>query len=304
MKKVSVALATYNGAFFLTEQLQSLVDQTHLPTQVILCDDGSTDDTLQIATRFSTELPLRIIRNGKSLGVVENFKKAVSLCTGEYIALCDQDDVWYPDKLEQSVAMLASIDGDVPALIYSDLEVVDKELNTVASSFWQLTARKPSDIDFVKLLLGNVVTGCTVMMNQTMAIEMQRMPEGVEMHDFWLALIAYGIGHCAYIDKPTIKYRQHGSNVTSTEQINIQTKLSQTGRFLLDSAYASTYKLDAIRQGERFFDLYGDRLSIYNRKALENVIALKAKHPLLRKMYVMNIKYLSKRWRNDIYPKN
>ena len=304
MKKVSVALATYNGAFFLTEQLQSLVDQTHLPTQVILCDDGSTDDTLQIATRFSTELPLRIIRNGKSLGVVENFKKAVSLCTGEYIALCDQDDVWYPDKLEQSVAMLASIDGDVPALIYSDLEVVDKELNTVASSFWQLTARKPSDIDFVKLLLGNVVTGCTVMMNQTMAIEMQRMPEGVEMHDFWLALIAYGIGHCAYIDKPTIKYRQHGSNVTSTEQINIQTKLSQTGRFLLDSAYASTYKLDAIRQGERFFDLYGDRLSIYNRKALENIIALKAKHPLLRKMYVMNIKYLSKRWRNDIYPKN
>jgi len=304
MKEVSVALATYNGAFFLTEQLQSLVDQTHLPTQVILCDDGSTDDTLQIATRFSTELPLRIIRNGKSLGVVENFKKAVSLCTGEYIALCDQDDVWYPDKLEQSVAMLASIDGDVPALIYSDLEVVDKELNTVASSFWQLTARKPSDIDFVKLLLGNVVTGCTVMMNQTMAIEMQRMPEGVEMHDFWLALIAYGIGHCAYIDKPTIKYRQHGSNVTSTEQINIQTKLSQTGRFLLDSAYASTYKLDAIRQGERFFDLYGDRLSIYNRKALENIIALKAKHPLLRKMYVMNIKYLSKRWRNDIYPKN
>ncbi|CCH56973.1 glycosyl transferase family 2 [Fibrisoma limi BUZ 3] len=298
-KSVSIALATYNGAAYLKEQLDSLLAQSYPIKEIIVCDDRSTDDTVKILYTYNDRLPLKIYVNSQSLGVTENFKKAVSLCTGDYIALCDQDDVWRSDKIEKSVVELRKIDVDseLPALIYTDLEVVDQNLATIAPSFWKLTDRNPSKVNFVKLLLSNVVTGCTVLMNRRMAEEMQKMPEGAEMHDFWLALIAYGIGKSSFIKQATVKYRQHGRNVTITKKVNLWTRLVELVEFIVNLGDDKSYKMDAIRQADVFFSLYGSqsRLPPLYRRALERIVTLKNKPPWIRKVHVLAIKY--SRWK-------
>ena len=106
MTEVSVAMATYNGGRFLREQLDSIHRQTLQPVEVILCDDGSGDDTVEIARRFAAEVSYRVVvdAHGERLGYSENFLRAIRQCRGEGIALCDQDDVWEPRKLEVACA--------------------------------------------------------------------------------------------------------------------------------------------------------------------------------------------------------
>jgi glycosyltransferase involved in cell wall biosynthesis len=98
---ISIAMATYNGERFLEEQLRTLGEQVKLPDEVVVCDDGSTDRTLEILVQFAERAPFRVrlVINDQRLGWRENFLKAASLCTSDYIAFCDQDDVWLPDKL-------------------------------------------------------------------------------------------------------------------------------------------------------------------------------------------------------------
>ena len=106
MPTVSIALCTYNGASFLSHQLDSLASQTLLPDEIIICDDASSDNSLQIANSFASKvsIPVRIHQNKKNLGYVKNFENAISRCTQDLIFLCDQDDLWHPEKIAQVVA--------------------------------------------------------------------------------------------------------------------------------------------------------------------------------------------------------
>jgi len=99
---ISIAMATYNGESFLAEQLDNLAKQTLKPLELVVCDDGSTDDTVAILEGFAAlaPFPVSIHRNGTRLGHTENFLKAANLCSGKWIGFCDQDDVWLPNKLE------------------------------------------------------------------------------------------------------------------------------------------------------------------------------------------------------------
>lgn len=107
--RISVAMATYNGGRFLSEQLESLARQSDLPCELVICDDGSTDETLQVLDRFADHapFPVRVFHNERNLGFADNFLRAASLCEGEAIAFCDQDDVWLPNKLADTVAAFA-----------------------------------------------------------------------------------------------------------------------------------------------------------------------------------------------------
>ena len=106
MLTVSIALCTYNGASFLSQQLDSLASQTHLPDEIIICDDASSDNSLQIANSFAStvSIPVRIHHNKLNLGYVKNFENAISRCTQDLVFLCDQDDLWHPEKIAQVVA--------------------------------------------------------------------------------------------------------------------------------------------------------------------------------------------------------
>ncbi|MBA3247724.1 MAG: glycosyltransferase family 2 protein [Pyrinomonadaceae bacterium] len=137
MMKLSVAMCTYNGARYLQEQLASLAAQTRPPDELVVCDDCSTDETRAILEEFRARaaFPVRLYFNEQNLRVVRNFAKAISLCGGDIIALCDQDDVWLPEKLSRFEAEFAR--APEIGLVFSDLEVVDEDLRPLGFRAWQ-----------------------------------------------------------------------------------------------------------------------------------------------------------------------
>lgn len=166
--RFSVALATFNGGNFLSEQLQSYLTQTLLPAELVVCDDGSTDRTLDKLHFFAQVAPfeVRVVPNDFRLGLVQNFAKAISLCRGDLIALSDQDDVWRPDKLAR-LAQALNTPGAIAA--FSDAEVAAADLEPLGYTMWQrvrFTRREQAQIargnGFAVLLKHRIVTGATL----------------------------------------------------------------------------------------------------------------------------------------------
>ncbi len=142
---ISVAMCTYNGCRFLAGQLESIGQQTTRPSELIICDDGSTDSTAEIVRAFGEEapFPVRFIRNEVKLGSTKNFEKAILRCSGDAIALCDQDDVWQKDKLEWVARVLES-EPDV-AGVFSDALLIDENSRPMPGTLWQRLQVTPRD---------------------------------------------------------------------------------------------------------------------------------------------------------------
>jgi len=172
MKFISIALCTYNGARYLQQQLDSIADQTLLPGELVACDDGSSDETVEILNDFSEKapFPVHIHINVSNLDVARNFEKCMSLCTGKLIALCDQDDVWKPEKLEKLAEALNK--NPEAGYVFCDAELVDETLTSLKRCLWD---EKPNNFsqregrDFAHsdqlphLLKKNMVTGACMM---------------------------------------------------------------------------------------------------------------------------------------------
>lgn len=217
-KKISVALCTYNGEQYIEEQLKSIALQTVLPLEIVVCDDCSSDNTLKIIRQMKDILPfsVSIHVNEDRLGIVNNFSKCIGLCEGDYVALCDQDDVWYPNKLEILIDKLVALEGQfsnkTPILVHSDLEVVDVNCNHMTNSYFLLQNIYVQKPQLASLILQNSVTGCACMFNR--ALIQYALPIHIDamMHDWWLALIAVICGTIGVVNECTIKYRQHNNN--------------------------------------------------------------------------------------------
>ena len=216
---ISVVLCTYNGEKYLQEQLDSISKQTCLPDELIVCDDGSTDSTIEILEVFSKTAPFetRIFCNDKNLGPGRNFAKAINLSKGKFICLCDQDDYWLPNKIENSIQKITSMEKrfgqNQPLLVHTDAIVADENLIKVHSSLWDFQHSFPQKgHTFAKLLSQNLVTGCTAVINKALKDKALPIPENAVMHDWWFALVAAAFGQIDSICKPTLLYRQHGKN--------------------------------------------------------------------------------------------
>jgi glycosyltransferase involved in cell wall biosynthesis len=167
--KLSVAMGTYGGAAYLPAQLKSIAAQTRPPDELIVCDDGSTDDTTWIVGSFAGQVsfPVRLQVNTTNIGSTKTFEKAIALGTGDLIALADQDDVWRPDKLARLEAMFAAT-PDV-GLVFSDAELVDETLRPLGRRLWEVVGSNGAqrtlqrrDRAFSLLLPGSLVTGATM----------------------------------------------------------------------------------------------------------------------------------------------
>jgi glycosyltransferase involved in cell wall biosynthesis len=206
--KVSVALASYNGARFIDEQLASLAAQTRLPDELVVCDDGSTDDTLAHVERFAAGAPfeVRIVRNPDNLGFSGNFQRALSLVTGDVVFICDQDDIWYPEKIATSLAALES--DPAAALVVNDEHLMDGEGNRLNATFLG-NVRKLGYPDTY-----HCAGCCTVIRRELLDL---LLPLGAPInYDLWISNLADFLGLKRVIDVPLQLYRRHGDNSTET----------------------------------------------------------------------------------------
>ncbi|HLP23581.1 MAG TPA: glycosyltransferase family 2 protein [Microbacteriaceae bacterium] len=230
-ERISVALATFNGAAYLTEQLRSIRAQTVPVDELILADDGSTDSTLDRARAELSDWSGRLVvlpAQPQPLGVTGNFERALAACTGDLVALSDQDDVWHPNKLERMIGGLG--DG---LLAFSDADLVDEYglplegsprlFQGLGLSEWERTRLRDGEAWGV-LLRRNVVTGATVLLRRDVLTLAGSFPTSW-VHDEWLAVVAAVHGGLRLVDEPTIDYRQHSAN-----QIGMRARLTLRDR--------------------------------------------------------------------------
>lgn len=211
---ISIAMCTYNGSNFLAEQLSSIREQTKLPHELIICDDASTDATPQMVEAFALEapFPVRFVRNQCTLGSTRNFEKAISLCAGQAIALCDQDDIWLPNKLER----LANILDEEPEVggVCSNAFLVDETSESFPESLWErrnFTPRMQAAFNrnsAVQLLQYNAATGATFVFRSEFVRQITPIPREW-VHDAWIALLVATQSRLQLVPEKLISYRIH-----------------------------------------------------------------------------------------------
>lgn len=223
---VSVVMCTHNGMEFIEEQLESILNQTQVPDELIVSDDNSTDGTLVFVTDYVNKyisthpelssLKFRTISNVPALGVTKNFEGAISVASGDLIALSDQDDVWYRSKLE---IMTVAFEGDSSlSLLHTNACLVDEHNTSLGMSLFEALRVSTKDIQYIQngrglevLARRNLVTGATAMFRSTLVGKITQIPRGW-LHDEFIGLIAAGIGKIDVLNEELIRYRQHGNN--------------------------------------------------------------------------------------------
>lgn len=230
---IDILLATYNGERYLPELLSSLEQQTYTDWKLIVIDDCSKDKTTDILRSFqkASKHSVEISVNSNSVGCgKENFFALARKSTGDYIAFCDQDDVWLPNKLETCMQAMRNAEKEstsLPILVYSDLKVVDNDLNLISPSFFSYSNYRKNP-QLQHLICQNQITGCTILANKALnqlCIQAKKYNQ-ILMHDSWYGITAMTFGKVIYINKSLILYRQHGNNSVGAINANsIQYKL-------------------------------------------------------------------------------
>lgn len=211
---VAILLTTYNGSKFLTEQLQSIIQQTHTRWTLYVSDDGSSDDTLKIIESYQATLGCERIRllHGPRRGFAQNFLSLIRnpQVRGDYFAFSDQDDVWFPDKLERSLAQLSQAENG-PALYCSRTRLIDDAGSFIGYS--PIFSRAPS---FKNALVQSLAGANTMMLNRPARELLTMVPRtaSVVSHDWLAYLLVSGCGGQVCFDaEPTLDYRQHTGNL-------------------------------------------------------------------------------------------
>lgn len=246
---VTVLLATYNGGKYLKEQINSLLAQTYKDFNILIHDDGSTDDTTYIIDDYIIKYPDRIkLVDAPPTGSTQaNFSLLFSKCDSDYIMFCDQDDIWHPRKIEKQIAAIKKAEEeygiDTPILLHSDLTVTNSEMKPIAHSFFNYQKLDASRVLLPHLLVQNCVTGCTVTVNRALKNRSGEIPKECAMHDWWLALVAVIFGKIIFIEEPLVYYRQHSNNQVGAKSAGSLTYIANKLKSIskIKANYLATY---------------------------------------------------------------
>lgn len=276
---ISLVMATYNGAKYLREQLDSIYGQTVVPDEIIIVDDCSTDNTLSVLSEYKERGNLKIYVNEKNKGVNANFERAITLAQGDYICISDQDDVWFPNKIEASLSKLKEIENGKPACVSSFCVDVDSDLKVIS-------ARKPrTDSEWEYPLYEDASQGSSLMFNKQMKDLILPLCKYF-IYDHYIGVFSCFLGNRAAIGTPLMYYRHHGNNVVAAKVTHYHEGLSEAmALYYLMKRKERFYLLSYLKEYKnQMFDkarvnLFDNVYAFYNVdnhfKMLKNVISCK-----------------------------
>lgn len=273
---IEILLATYNGEKYLSQQIDSILSQTYKDFHITIRDDGSDDATMQIINKYIKKFPFKISLQNDDLNCKSpclNFLALIKNCKSDYIALCDQDDVWKKNKLFLEYSKMKELEiiygVYTPLLIHSDLSVTDENLNVLHKSFFKY--KKLTRLGNInRLLTENNITGCTCLFNKPLLDLAINMPHTIKIHDWWIGLVASCFGKIGFVNKTLVLYRQHGNNAIGCD--NSVTTISSIKESINYSYY----------QAKKFLLLFSSQMPVSNFKITAKYCCFPIKSKLYR----------------------
>lgn len=284
--KIAILLSTYNGQKYIQEQLDSLKNQTYRNFVLFIRDDCSKDHTVQeVEHYYADNGEIVIVPSMKNVGPKTSFSLLLDFALDhgdyQYFMFMDQDDFWLPDKIEQTLIKMKGLERDypiTPILVHTDLKVVDQNLQMLSESFWSYININPTTNSLNRIMIQNVVTGCTMMFNRQLGELSKSIPSDAIMHDWWIALVASTFGKIGLVNTSTILYRQHNSNSIGAKKLSINSAL--------DKMIERNFLQPIVSQANAFYIKYEQRLQSEQREILLAIRALNSCSPFKRIYYI------------------
>jgi len=291
---VSVAMATYNGEKYIAEQLDSILKQSHRNIEIIITDDCSRDNTISIIKDFQKKYSeIRLFKKEINSGVTKSFENSISQCTGDYIALSDQDDIWEEDKIEILLNSIGTEDA-----VYANSLLVDKDGKSLSHEFKDLMNLQ-SYYSGAPFLLANCVPGHSILMKAGFAKTLFPFPDNI-MFDRWISFCAAANNGIKYVDKPLVKYRQHESNTIGTGLVkNKRQKKTSAEKFNQKLSELKVFETATITSEETRFILkniiqlfsrqWSLQRSLFFFKTRDKILVIKNKPPFRKILYCIKM---------------
>ena len=290
--KVAILLASYNGEKYIAQQLQSIMDQTYQNFMCYVRDDGSSDGTVEIVKSFVKKDPDHFTlvstssdKHGSKYNFFELIQYYKQFCNEDYVMFSDQDDIWEADKVKEEAARIE--ESPDPTLVFCGQEIVNENLVPVQTSVH--SNMKDYNKNPNSLTYRNVAAGCTICVNRELLLKAfsDITPDQFVMHDLWLMLVAAYLGKIIYIDKPLMKYRQHGNNVLGADNNNYAGKAQKYLRNFRKSMHDRKIQAELCQmQMKMLLKLAPLDNRLLDYSSIMSKPAFIRKHELVKKFYI------------------
>lgn len=304
MEKVAVLLATYNGQLYLRELLDSLKTQTYKDFVCYIHDDGSTDETVTIVREYCRKNPdiFKLVQGSSTGGAKKNFMyllRTVGI-THPYIMFCDQDDVWLPNKIQESVIEMKKIEinNNMPCLVYCDMKVVNDKLFTISNSFHEYNQLIINHLTLDRAIMKSYAAGCSMLINNSLAkAAAVKDDNNIIMHDWWTLIIACAIGSVRRISTPLLLYRQHQNNTLGAKKITVSHRIKEiTKRILTFEQYGVTkrglyVRIEQLAKCNQVVEMYSEY-----KELIDGAIDFRNMSKFERCKYVLKNQLYQNRW--------
>ena len=265
---ISIAMATYNGARFIREQLDSILAQTITDWELVVCDDGSSDETVSILQEYiAKDSRIKLHKNPQNLGFKRNFEQSIILCKGDYIALCDQDDIWYPTHLEILYNQIGehSLSIGNSDIVDINNQYLNKRMSDTDGIYF--IPNDTSKLIYREIFHSNPFQGAAMLLESRFAKSCLPIPKVVKYHDAWISACACLADGLVYTYTPVIRYRHHGANITTEDnqrehgKTTIQKYKSNIKKSINTLLKKEKLTTDRFAMVERLKEIYGTKNS-------------------------------------------
>lgn len=257
--KVKVLLSAYNGARYIEEQIDSILNQTYQELELIVRDDGSVDGTVDILKEYEKKGLIQL-ELGKNVGFVASFFWLIEHGgDGDFFFFSDQDDVWFPQKVEMALEKLKDVDHTKPVLYFSNYDFYDGDMKFIAHH-----ESKGNKLSFRNSIVDCVPLGFNSCFNKkAQEMTIANMPKHSQGHDWWMYMLCSGLGQVVYDERATVKYRRHNANVSGEEVSFFQFQVWRFKKLFLNGYFKKIRE-----QIIEFEQLFGSQLSKEDQKVL------------------------------------